>query len=73
MMLPHDLRCLLDSSGLPWRIEDGGRHRKVVVADRVVTILPMSNVALRRGAGRTRQNSLAFIRAGIRKAKEQDP
>ena len=67
MMLPPDVKEVLDASGLPWRIEEGSRHRKVFVADRLISILPKSNAALRRGTGRTRQNSLAHIRQGIRK------
>ncbi len=72
MMLPPDIRQLLDACGLPWRIEEGGRHRKVIVADHMVSILPKSNVNLRGGSKRTRCNSLAHIRRGIREAKEQE-
>ena len=72
MMLPPDLRHLLDGSGLSWRIEEGGRHRKVIVGDLMISILPKSNSNLKNnGRGRTHRNSMAHIRQGIRKAKEQ--
>jgi hypothetical protein len=71
MILPPEVRHVLDACGLPWRIEEGGRHRKVIVDGRFISILPKSNAALRSGTGRTRQNSLAHIRQGIRKVKER--
>ena len=71
LILPPDLRQLLDGSGLPWRIEEGSRHRKVIVADRTISILPKSDVSLRRGTWRAHRNSIAHIRRGIREVMEQ--
>jgi hypothetical protein len=71
MILPPDLRQVLDGCGLPWWIEVGGRHRKVIVDGYFVAILPKSNVALRSGTPRTRKNALAFIRQGIRRVQEK--
>jgi hypothetical protein len=71
MILPPELRQVLDGSGLPWWIEQGGRHRKVIVDGYFVAILPMSNVSLRGGSPRTRKNALAFIRQGIRRVREK--
>ncbi|HEV8503653.1 MAG TPA: hypothetical protein VGR63_18930 [Casimicrobiaceae bacterium] len=72
MMLPPDLRRLLDGCGLPWRIEEGARHRKVIVDGRFISILPKSNSNLRNGTWRTHRNSMAHIRRGIREVMEQE-
>lgn len=32
----------LEQSGLPWRLETGGRHYKLIVGERLAGILPFS-------------------------------
>jgi hypothetical protein len=59
------MRQLLDESGLPWRIEEGSRHRKVIVAERVLTILPKSPVHIRR-QGAPHMNAMGHIRRGLK-------
>jgi len=54
----------LEQTGLPWEIKPGKRHRKVLVAGRVVTILP--NYSSGGEAGRHEQNAIAAIRRGAR-------
>lgn len=65
--LPPDLRRLLDESGFAWSIEEGSRHRKLVVAGRVISILPKSNQNMRNGSWRTHRNSMAHIKRELRK------
>ena len=64
--LPPDMKRLLDGSGFDWRIEEGARHRKVIVAGRVITILPKSNHELRNGTWRTHRNAMGHIKRALR-------
>jgi hypothetical protein len=41
MKLPGLLEQELDGCGLPWRLEQGGRHVKLVVGERLAGIMPM--------------------------------
>ena len=65
--LPPDMKRLLDESGFAWTIEEGARHRKVIVAGRVITILPKSNGHVRRTTWRTHRNAMGHIRRELRK------
>jgi len=40
MKLPERLREALDATGLPWVIELGGKHYKVRLAGRLVSVYP---------------------------------
>jgi hypothetical protein len=60
----------LEASGLPWHVEAGGRHYKLVVADRLAGILPYSGKAQRQEcAQRAVLNMRAQVRRVIREAK----
>ena len=41
MRLPGLLERELEGCGLPWRLEQGGRHVKLVVGERLAGIMPM--------------------------------
>jgi len=40
MRLPRAITEALDDTGLPWSVENGGRHAKLKLAGRLVGILP---------------------------------
>jgi hypothetical protein len=61
--IPARMRELLDGSGLPWRIESGGKHQKIIVGERLCAIFPRSGQV---SVGRSLENSLAQIRRKIR-------
>lgn len=63
MKIPSFIRDELDACGLPWRIERGKRHQKIVVADKFVGILPLNAVSDIPGT-----RSSLNIRAQIRRA-----
>jgi hypothetical protein len=63
--LPDDLRRVLDHSGVPWRIDNGSRHYKLIVADRLAGILPRS-LRVRRQNCRWLKNCIAQVRRVIR-------
>lgn len=56
----------LDACPLPWRIEAGGRHRKLYVAGRFITILPYGRA---KEADRMNLNVCAHIRRAVRAAQ----
>jgi hypothetical protein len=60
---PDDLIALLKGSGLPWRIDNGGKHYKIMLAGHLAAILP------RNGGwpeGRAHKNMIAQIRRALR-------
>ena len=58
------LRRTLDATGLPWEVRNGGRHRKLFIADRMVAILPFGEDAS--GHPRAMRNTKARIRRFLR-------
>jgi hypothetical protein len=68
--LPDDLQRLLDESPVPWRIETGGKHYKVYIADRMVTILPKSNNA-RNYTWRSHRNAMAHVKRAIKREQQR--
>lgn len=68
MRLPADMKAALEDSGLPWRIEAGGRHLKVIVNERFVTILPRS-ARVRMMTNGAHRNAMAHIRRAIREQR----
>lgn len=62
--LPEIILEELETCGFDWRVENGGRHAKVFVANRMVGILPFSKKA-RHGASNSRSN--LNLRAAIRR------
>lgn len=61
------IRAVLDDSGLPYAIEKGAKHHKVIIAGRFATILPMGSGV--DDSGTRHQNMLANVRRAIREAK----
>jgi len=66
--IPDDMHRVLISSGLPWRIETGSRHFKVIVNDRMAAILPFSphNRMMKSHA---HLSAMGHVRRAIRKLK----
>lgn len=54
----------IERSGLPWRVEGGGRHYKLIVADRLAGILPYSGKAQRKESD---QRAVLNMRAQVRR------
>ena len=68
-MLPTDLRKLLAGCGLPWRIETGTRHYKLIVGKRFAAILPKSP-HVRMQNTRAQKNAVAQVRRVIREQQQ---
>lgn len=66
MKLPKTIAEELERSGLPWRLERGGRHHKIFVADRLAGILPHSGA--READRRSELNTRAQVRRIIKEA-----
>lgn len=61
--IPAEIVQALEASGRRWRIENGGKHRKLFIEDRLVTVLPFkSSDSNRRGTA----NIIAAIRRAAR-------
>lgn len=58
----------LQATGLPWRIDCGTKHRKIVLQERVVGILPICGNRLRQN-DRGLKNVLSQIRRAAREMK----
>jgi len=70
MLLPNNVRELLEKSGQPWEIVNGAKHYKLIVGGRMATVLPHSPVyAKSNGGGRWRQ-VLSSIKRTIRKLEQ---
>jgi hypothetical protein len=61
--LPAAIRRALDATGKPWAIELGNRHRKIILANRFVGILPLGRSI---EADRATKNVVAQIRRASR-------
>ena len=59
---------LLKTSGVPWEIKNGSRHRKIVVGGKLVGILPHGKVR-EHISYRSQKNIVAQVRRAI--AQEQ--
>lgn len=67
--MPNDMRALLSTSDLPWRIDVGGSHFKVIVNGRFATILPKSD-RVRMMTNSAHRNAMASIRRVIREQRQ---
>lgn len=63
--LPQAILDTLERSGLPWRIDGGKRHFRLIVGDKFVAILPQS-LDWDGFKGRADRNTLAQVRRAIR-------
>ena len=63
--LPQDILDALERSGLPWRIDSGKRHFRLIVGDKFVAVLPQS-LDWNGFKGRADKNTLAQVRRAIR-------
>jgi len=61
---------VLIASGLPWRIETGSRHFKVIVNERMAAILPFSPHN-RMNKCHAHLSTMGHVRRAIKKQKEQ--
>ncbi|MEY4863790.1 MAG: hypothetical protein RLZ51_1885 [Pseudomonadota bacterium] len=69
-VIPKSVLSEIEQSGLPWRLEIGGRHYKLIVADRLAGILPYSGKAQRQESDqRATLNMRAQVRRIIREVK----
>ena len=65
--LSPEIRELLENSGVPWRVDEGKRHHKIIVNGKFCGILPkgpMSRTISKRG--HEQLNTIAQIRRAIR-------
>lgn len=60
------LEAELESCGLPYEIRNGGKHRKLFIAGRMVNVLPHSP----HDKGSVTKNLVAHVRRSIRQLKE---
>ena len=68
MKLPERLREALDSTGLPWQVEDGSKHYKVKLCGRLVAVFPLGKA--RDADKRALLNTIAQVRHAARLIKE---
>lgn len=66
MTASKDIEELLNSSGVPWHVKEGRRHLHVVVAGRLVGVLPKGHQSQWDTNGRGHRNVVAQIRRAIR-------
>lgn len=63
----------IERSGLPWRLDVGGRHYKLIVGDRLAGILPYSGKAQRQEADkRAELNMRAQVRRIIKEVRGEE-
>lgn len=67
-LLPDELLFILRSSGLPWKVEQGSRHQKIVLAGRLVGIWP-NTYRHRNSPGRAYQNLRAQLRRAVKELR----
>lgn len=68
--VPKIVLTEIERSGLPWRVENGGRHHKLIVGGRLAGILPFSGKAQRQEADRSAElNMRAQVRRIIKEVK----
>lgn len=60
-----EVRELLAESGLPWRMENGKRHHKFFLGEKLAVVMPHGGG---RGVGRTQLNVMATLRRKIQAA-----
>lgn len=63
MKLAAPLRAALDETGLPWSLNKGGRHYKLVLAGRLVGVVPFGVMNER---DRATRNTIAQIKRAAR-------
>ena len=63
--LPEMIRTELEASKVPWRIENGGRHLKLFIGDRMVGVMPYD-------LGEARHRALLNLRAQIRRVNRSN-
>ena len=68
MKLPVELREALDKTGLPWEIENGKKHNKVVLNTRLVGVFTHGKKC--DANRRSLLNTITQIRAMARQIKE---
>lgn len=66
MQLNSSIRSALDSTGLPWKLIHGKRHRKIIVDGKMVGILPRKSKLSEAGCDRSMLNVISQIRRAAR-------
>lgn len=66
--LPDDLREFLSTTGLPFHVEMGGHHRKIIVGGRLAGILPITDRTSSLNK-RSHKNVMAQVRRVVRELK----
>lgn len=65
--VPQSVLAEIQMAGLPWRLERGGRHIKLIVGERLAGILPYSGKAQAQSADRRAElNMRAQVRRIIK-------
>ncbi len=64
--LDDRVRAALDGAGVPWSVEPGKRHEKLLVRGRVVGVVPRASSGRMNRGGRAADNLLAAVRRAIR-------
>jgi hypothetical protein len=64
--LPDELRKVLASSGLPWHIDTGTRHFKLIINGRFAAIIPKGKAARSTSSQRAGKNTVAQVRRVIK-------
>lgn len=68
-VLPQELLVILRSSGHPWRIEEGTKHHKIILAGKMVAICPKGSRSNRNSPGRAFQNIRAQLRRAVKELR----
>lgn len=63
----RELRPHLDATGLPWRVEQGKKHIKLLIDGRLATVISRSTHGP--DSGRIVQNTLSTIQRAARAAR----
>ena len=71
-ILCKQIRNELDATGLAWRVEEGTRHVKIFLNDRMIMVLPRGDKAQQQG-DRKLKNDIAQIRREARAYKAGAP
>jgi hypothetical protein len=66
--LPKEVTRTLDATGLPWHVEGGTKHYKIIMADRIVGVYPQGTI--RESKGRPVLNLVARIRRTAREMQQ---
>jgi len=64
--VPKEIEYELNTTGLPWGVELGGKHVKIKLAGRLVGILPLNGRNIQQTNSVPMKNTIAQIRRAAR-------